>query len=72
MEILYRAVRVYLWCSFAFKLIIVIIGSMNSQRNAARRLEEEISNAGAPPRGEQVPPLEGDANVDQAPSILHL
>ena len=39
---------------------------MNTQRNASRRLEEEISNAGVPPRGEQVPPLEEDANVDQA------
>ena len=41
---------------------------MNTQRNASRRLEEEISNAGVPPRGEQVPPLEEDANVEQAPT----
>ena len=30
----------------------------------ARRLEEGISNAGAPPSGEQVPPVKEDANVD--------
>ena len=39
---------------------------MNSQRNAAFRLEEEIGKGGAPPHGKQVPPLEEDANVDQA------
>ena len=27
----------------------------------------EIANVGAPPRGEEVPPFEEDANVDQAP-----
>ncbi|TMX05627.1 hypothetical protein EJD97_014012, partial [Solanum chilense] len=32
------------------------------------RLEDEIASAGAPPRGEQVPPLEEDANVEQAPA----
>ena len=32
-----------------------------------QRLEEETTNAGAPPRGEQVPPLEEDANMEQAP-----
>ena len=31
-----------------------------------RRLEEEISNAGAPPRGDQVLPLGEDINDDQA------
>ena len=31
---------------------------MNTQRNVARRLEEEIANARAPPSGGQVPPLE--------------
>ena len=41
---------------------------MNTQRNAARRLEEEVANAGVPPHDEQVPPLEEDANVEQAPS----
>ena len=30
---------------------------MNTRRNATRRLEEEIYNAGVPPRGDQVPPL---------------
>ncbi len=35
---------------------------MNSQRNATQRLEEKIANAGAPPRGNQVPPLEEDDN----------
>ena len=67
LEILYHAVRVYLWCAFESNPIIVLIGSMNTWRNAARRLEEEISNAGAPLRGKLVPPLEEDANVDQAP-----
>ena len=38
---------------------------MNTRSNAIRRLEEEIANAGAPPRGEQVPPLEEDSNVEQ-------
>ena len=46
--------------------IFVLIGSMNTQINAARKLEEEIANAGAPHRGEQVPPFEEDTNVDQA------
>ena len=40
---------------------------MNTRRNEARRFEKEISNAGVPPRGDQVPPLEEDANDDQAP-----
>ncbi|XP_069148033.1 uncharacterized protein [Solanum lycopersicum] len=31
------------------------------------RLEEEIANAGAPPRGDQVPPLEEGVNDDQTP-----
>ena len=39
---------------------------MNTLRNAARRLEEEIFNAGVPPRGDQVSPLEKDVNDDQA------
>ena len=39
---------------------------MNTQRNAARRLEEEIANAEAPPRDDQAPSLEEDANVNQA------
>ncbi|TMW99525.1 hypothetical protein EJD97_002398 [Solanum chilense] len=39
---------------------------MNTRRNAERRFEEEITNAEAPPRDDQVPSLEEDANVDQA------
>ncbi|TMX05864.1 hypothetical protein EJD97_006910 [Solanum chilense] len=39
---------------------------MNTRRTAARELDEEISNAGVPPRGNQVPPLEEVANDDQA------
>ena len=40
---------------------------MTTQRNATRRLEEEIANAGALPFGDQVPPLEEGENDDQAP-----
>ena len=40
---------------------------MNTRRNAARRLEEEIANGGVPPLGDQVPPFEEDVNDDQAP-----
>ena len=40
---------------------------MNTLRTAARRLDEEISNARVPPRGNQVPPLEEVPNDDQAP-----
>ena len=43
---------------------------MNTQINAAQRLEEEISNVGVPARGDQVPPLEEDANDDKAPINL--
>ena len=53
-------------CDFTSKPIIVIIGIMNSRRNTARRLEEEVANAGAPPHDEQVPPLDENSNVDQA------
>ena len=35
---------------------------MNTQRNAAHRLEEDIANAGVPPRSDQVPLLEKDMN----------
>ena len=41
---------------------------MNTRRNRAQRLEEEVSNMGAPPHDEQVPPLEEKAIVDQAPA----
>ena len=40
---------------------------MNTRRNTAWRLEDEITNAGVPPYGDQVPPLEEDVNDDQAP-----
>ena len=48
--------------------ILVLIGSINTRRNSARRLEEEVAYAGAPPHDEQVPPLKENANVDQAPA----
>ena len=35
---------------------------MNTRWNATRRVEEEIANAGVPPRGAEVPPLEKDVN----------
>ena len=46
----------------------MLIGSINILSNAARRLEEEVSNAGAPPHGDQVPLFEKNANVDQPPA----
>ena len=39
---------------------------MNNQRNAARRLYEEIANARVPPRCNQDHPLEKVDNDDQA------
>ena len=42
---------------------------MNTRRNAPLRLKEEVANVGAPPHVDQVPPLEENANVDQAPAI---
>ena len=39
---------------------------MNTRKNATRRFEEQIDDARAPPHGEKVPPLEEDANVEQA------
>ena len=47
-------------------LFIVLIRSMKTRRNVSRRLEDEITNAGDPPYGDQVPPLEENANVYQA------
>ncbi|TMX04113.1 hypothetical protein EJD97_011538, partial [Solanum chilense] len=41
--------------------------AMNTRRNVARRLEEEIANEGVPPRGNPVPSLEEDVNDDQVP-----
>ena len=55
-------------CAFASYHIVVLIGSMNTKRNVARRLEEDVSNVGAPPHDEQVPLLEENANVEQAPT----
>ena len=55
-------------CDFTSKPIIVIIGIMNSRRNTARRLEEEVANAGAPPYDKQVPPFEEDVKVEQTPT----
>ena len=55
-------------CAFTSKPIVLIIGIINTRRNMARKLEEEVANAGAPPCGDQVPPLEENANVDQAPA----
>ena len=40
---------------------------MNTRRNAAPRLEKKVSNAGAPPHDEHVPPLKENANTWQAP-----
>ena len=45
---------------------------MNTRRIDAQRLDEEIANVGASPRGNQVPLLKEVANDDQAPSILLL
>ena len=55
----------YLWSDFSSNPIVVIIGKMNTRRNATQRLEEEIANVGSPLRGYRVPPLEEDANVEQ-------
>ena len=46
---------------------MVLIRRINTRRNAARRLEEEIANVGAAPHGDQVPPLEEDAYMEHAP-----
>ena len=40
---------------------------MNTLRNAAQRLEEEISNARDSPHFDQSPPLKENANTGQAP-----
>ena len=52
--------------SLSWKFYIVLIGSMNTRRNASRRLEDEIDNAGDPPHGEKLPPLEENSNVEPA------
>ena len=41
---------------------------MNTRRNVAQRLEEEVANARDSPHDDQAPPLEENANVDQAPA----
>ena len=40
---------------------------MNTRRNAAGRLEEEIANAEAPPHGDQFPPIEKGETVGLSP-----
>ena len=69
MEILYHANRVYLLFAFSSNQNVVLIGRINTQRNEARRLEEEVSNVEDRPHDEQVTPLEENTNVDQAPTI---
>ena len=66
-EIQYRAIVVYLWCAFATNPNFVIQVKMNTRRNFAQSIEEEISNAGAAPHGDEVPTLEEGENADQAP-----
>ena len=48
----------------------LLLKAMNSRSNVSRILKEKIANEGAPPRGDQVPPLEGGENNDQAPLNL--
>lgn len=43
---------------------------MSTQKKASWRIDEEIANTGAPPRGNQVPPLEEVATDDQGPVIF--
>ena len=40
---------------------------MNTRRNAAKRLQKEIGNVGAPPHGDQIPPLEEDCYMEHDP-----
>ena len=51
--------------TFPPKPCIMFIG-MNTWRSTARRLDEQIDNAGVPPHGNQDPPLEEVANDDKA------
>ena len=39
---------------------------MNTRRNVTRKIEEEVANEEASPHDELFPPLEEDANVEQA------
>ena len=41
----------------------------NTQNITAQTLDEEITNAGVPPHGNQDPPLEEVGNTDQAMTI---
>lgn len=45
--------------------IVVLIGSMNTRRNAVQIFEENVANAGVHPHDDQIPPLDENANVDQ-------
>ena len=71
MEILYRAIRVYIWCNFESNPIFLLIGRTNTRRNAVGRLEEKISIAGVLPHGDKVRPLEKDAHIHHAPINPH-
>ena len=66
LEITSRPIRVYLWCAFASYSIVVIIRKMNTQRNVAQTLEEEIGNAGSPPTVINFLHLKKSANMEQA------
>ena len=57
----------YLCCSFAYNPIVVLIGRMDTRRNAAPCIEEEFANVEAPSHGDQVPPLQEYANMEHAP-----
>ena len=71
LDILYSAIRVYLMFAFTSYPIIVIIGNDDS-KECCMNSWEEIANAGAPPREDQVPPLEEGENDYPAPRILLL
>ena len=45
----------------------IVVRCMNTRREAARRLDEEIANVRVPPHGNQDHPLEEVANDNQAP-----
>ena len=57
----------YTYCVLLHLILSLLLYEMNTRRNTTRRLEEKISNAGASPRGDQVPPLEEDSNDEQVP-----
>ena len=70
MLIAYRANTDYLRSTFASNPHVVLIVSMNTRRDAARRLVKEVANAGARSHDEKVPPLEKNSNIDQSLSNL--